>query len=444
MHVQVIYLHTGIPIAVDDQTVTILSDPFAARDLRGDDEHVADQLLVVGRHIIRSWNGLVRNDENMRRCSWVNVAESHDPVILVDEFSWQFATDDALEKSRHDCEARGTGMRVSLRYRHDEAQQCRGVRVKLSLDSLGSHLSQTLLPIYLISGDEPLLVSEAGDAIRARARSNGFTERQVFFIERAASVWQDINQESQALSLFATNRIVEIRMPGGKPGIAGAAALLRLFQAAGPDLLVLIVTGALERDTQGAEWVNAAQQRGAYLPIRSVDRATLPRWLQSRFAANGLKPTEEALALLAERSEGNLLAARQEIDKLALLLPAGAAVSASDVEAGSADSARFDVFQLTEAIRSGDAARALRVLGGLAAEGTEPPLLLWALVRELRGMQARAASAPRLPFARLTARAARADRMAKGLSAGDAWDELALLAVEMTGRRTLPLLRAPQ
>jgi DNA polymerase-3 subunit delta len=334
------------------------------------------------------------------------------------------------------------GDRVSLRYRHDEAQQRHDERgVKLSLDGLSAHLVQSLLPIYLLSGDEPLLVGEAGDAIRARARVAGFSERQVFFIERGAAVWEEISQAARALSLFASSRVVEIRMPGGKPGTAGAASLLRLFEAAGADLLVLIITGQLDRDAQGAEWVQAAQQRGAYLPIRPVDRAQLPRWLQSRFAAQGLKASEEAVALLAERSEGNLLAARQEIEKLALLLSAGATVSVADVETGSADSARFDVFQLTDAVRAADPARALRVLGGLNAEGAEPPLVLWALSRELKAMQLRATAAQRMAFARLITRAARVDRMAKGLGVGNPWDELALLAVEMTGKRTLPLPR---
>jgi DNA polymerase-3 subunit delta len=331
---------------------------------------------------------------------------------------------------------------VSLRYRDDQAQQYeRAHRMRLSLEALGTHLAQSLLPIYLVSGDEPLLVSEASDAIRERARVAGFSERQVFFIERAAAVWEEVNQTAQALSLFATSRVVEIRMPGGKAGTTGGAALQRLFRSAGADLLVLIITGELDRDAQGADWVQSAQELGAYLPIRAVERSRLPQWLQSRFAAQGLAATDEAIALLAERSEGNLLAARQEIDKLALLLPAGATVSAADVEAGSADSARFDVFQLTDAVRAADPARALRVLSGLNAEGTEPPLILWALSRELKGMQQRGASLPRIPFARLAARAGRADRTAKGLLAGDAWDELALLAVEMCGRRTLPLPR---
>jgi DNA polymerase III subunit delta len=320
--------------------------------------------------------------------------------------------------------------------------------MKLSLDSLGARLAERLLPVYLVSGDEPLLVGEAADAIRARAQQSGFAEREVYFIERSTSpVWDNVRQAAQALSLFAERRLVEIRMPSGKPGVAGAAVLLKLFEAAGDDLLVLVITDRLERETQGSEWVQAAQQRGGWLPVWAVERAQLPQWLRARFAAAGLSAADDALALLAERSEGNLLAARQEVDKLAMLLPRGARVSVADVAAGSTDSARFDVFQLGEAVRNGDAARALRILGGLQAEGTEALLALWSLAKELRAQQAAAspgarARSQRLPFARLTLRAGRADRMAKGMSSGDPWDELALLAVELTGLRSLPLVRA--
>lgn len=321
--------------------------------------------------------------------------------------------------------------------------------MKLTLENLSAQLAERLLPVYLVSGDEPLLVGEASDAIRARARARGFAEREVFFIERSSAVWDEVRQAALALSLFTARRIVEIRMPGGKPGVTGAAALLRLFEAAGEDLLVVIIADKLERETQASEWVQALQRRGAWLPIWPVERARLPEWLRARFAAAGLTANSDALALLAERSEGNLLAARQEIDKLAMLLPRGATVSVAEVAAGSADSARFDVFQLGEAVRSADAARALRILGGLRAEGAEPVLVLWSLVRELRAHQAAAPSdasvrAQGLPFARLAMRAGRADRMAKGLSAGDPWDELALLAVELTGLRSLPLVRAAE
>ena len=301
--------------------------------------------------------------------------------------------------------------------------------MKLTLEGLNAQLAERLLPVYLVSGDEPLLVAEASDAIRARARAGGFTEREVFFIERSGAVWDEIRQAAQSLSLFSARRVLEIRMPGGKPGIAGAAVLLQLFQAAGEDLLVLIIAEKLERETQSSEWMQALQQRGAWLPIWPVERARLAQWLRSRFAAVGLTAAPDALALLAERSEGNLLAARQEIDKLAMLLPRGATVSVAEVAASSADSARFDVFQLGEAVRGIPAARALRILGGLRAQESSVPA----------GTRARAHG---LPFPRLAARAGRVDRMGKGLSDGDPWDELALLAVELTGLRSLPLVRA--
>lgn len=312
--------------------------------------------------------------------------------------------------------------------------------MKLTLETLPVQLVQRLLPAWLVSGDDPLRVGEACDLIRARAREAGFNEREVFFIERAGSVWEEALQAAQSLSLFSERRVVEIRLPTGKAGVAGGAALQRLVAATGDDLLLLVVTGKLERDTQGAEWVRALEARGAWLPVWPVSLAQLPAWLRQRARAAQLTLDEEAAALLAERCEGNLLAAQQEIDKLALLLPRGARVGVAEVAASSAESARYDVLQLAEAVRNGDAARALRILSGLSAEGAEPPLVLWALLRELRALQGSGRN--RLPVARLIARAARADRLIKHLHAsGDPWDEFMLLAAELCGVRTLPLAR---
>ncbi|HEX4052499.1 MAG TPA: DNA polymerase III subunit delta [Steroidobacteraceae bacterium] len=307
--------------------------------------------------------------------------------------------------------------------------------MKLTLEALAAHLAGQLLPVYLVSGDEPLLTGEALDAIRERARGAGATAREVFFIERGNAVWDAVLQAAQSLSLFAEQRIVEIRMPSGKPGTVGAAALLKLLEAAGSDLLVLIATDRLDRDSQEAAWVRAVQSRGAWLPVWPVERARLPQWLRGRLAAAGLTADAEALSLLAERSEGNLLAAKQEIDKLALLLPRGSRVGIAEVIAGSTDAARFDVFQLGEALRSRDAARALRILASLRAAGTEPTLVLWAVLREIRGAAAEGARARRW-----LARAAAVDRLAKGLASGDPWDELAWLALELAGNARVPLL----
>ena len=310
--------------------------------------------------------------------------------------------------------------------------------MKLAADKLPGQLALRLLPVYLVSGDEPLLVTEALDAIRACARAQGFDEREQVFIDKTAAVWENALGATQTQSLFASRRILEIRMVGGKPG-HGAATLLKLIAAAGDDLLLLIATGRLEREAQGAPWLQAVQQRGAWVPVWPIEAAQFPDWLHRRSRAVGLELSADAVSLLAEATEGNLLAAHQEVEKLLLRFGSGARLGPDELADAFGDSARFDVLRLTQAIAAGDAARALRILAGLRAEGDEPVRVLWWLVRALRGGQA-AGQRP-VPMGRLVARAARVDRVAKGQAHGDAWDELALLAAEMCGRRTLPLPR---
>jgi DNA polymerase III subunit delta len=309
--------------------------------------------------------------------------------------------------------------------------------LKLALDNLTRQLADRLLPVYLVSGDEPLLASEALDAIRERASALGFEEREQVFIERSAAVWEHALALTYSRSLFATRRILEIRMANGKPGF-GAATLLKLIAAAGEELLLLVVTGRLDRDAQGAAWVRAIQERGAWLALWPPASAQFPDWLERRLRAAGLEVSADAVTLLAEATEGNLLAAQQEIDKLRLRFGPGARLDRQELSDAFGDSARFQVLQLTEATNAGEAARALRILAGLRAEGDEPVRVLWWLVRALR---AQPDGPRRLPSARLVARAARVDRVAKGQAHGEAWDELALLVVEMCGRRTLPLPR---
>jgi DNA polymerase-3 subunit delta len=217
--------------------------------------------------------------------------------------------------------------------------------------------------------------------------------------------------------------------------------------------LLLVLAPRLDRDSQAAEWVRAIDTHGAWLQVWPVDAGRFTEWLRGRCRKLGIEPTDEALELLAARTEGNLLAAHQELSKL-LWLADGRRIDAATVLASVADSARFDVFQLGEAVLAGDLARALRMLAGLRAEGTEATLALWALTRALRDLwtahnggsappawQRRSAAlarglqrAPRLPFASLAARAVRADRMIKGRLTGDAWDELALLSAELCGQ----------
>jgi DNA polymerase-3 subunit delta len=314
--------------------------------------------------------------------------------------------------------------------------------LKLSPEALAPHLREHLLPVYLVSGDEPLLTGEAADAVRAAARARGFSEREVHFIERASD-WEEVRGSAANLSLFGARRVLEIRM-SGRPGTAGNAALVALLGGGDRDTLYLVLTPRLEREAQGAEWVRAVEQHGAWLPVWPVEAGRLPAWLRMRARQIGLEVSDAALELLAERTEGNLLAAHQELAKLALL-KGTAPVTPETVLASVADSARFDVFQLSEAVLAGACARALRILAGLRAEGTEPTLVLWALVKALhdawgavaggapRGWQRAGAleqarrRAPRMAFGELTARAARADRIIKGRVPGNAWDELTLL-----------------
>lgn len=330
--------------------------------------------------------------------------------------------------------------------------------MKLTSDSLATQLAQKLLPAYLVSGDEPLLAGEAADAIRERSRAAGFTEREVHFIERAGD-WEDVRASAANLSLFGARRVVEIRLASGKPGVAGNAALLSLLGARDPDTLFLILAPRLDRDAQGADWVRAVEAHGAWVQVWPVDATRLAGWLKGRARRLGLEVDEEALELLAARTEGNLLAAHQELTKLALLAR-DSRVGAAAVLASVADSARFDVFQLGEAVLAGETTRALRMLAGLRAEGTEPTLALWALTKAVRdtwnahcGGGARAPAwqrqaaalasaqrrAPRLSFGALAVRAARADRMIKGRLGGNAWDEMALLAAELCAQPTLRL-----
>jgi DNA polymerase-3 subunit delta len=334
-------------------------------------------------------------------------------------------------------------------------------RLKLNTDSLAAHLAGPLRPVYLVSGDEPLGVGEAADAVRARARAAGFSERETHFVERGTD-WEEIAAAARNLSLFAERRIMEIRLASGKPGVAGGAALLRLAQSEDKDLLVLVMAPRLDRDAQSAHWVKAIERGGAWVQIWPVDAPHLVAWLQSRCRQMRLTIDDEALEVLAERTEGNLLAAHQELQKLRLLHPE-TRVTAAAVLASVADSARYDVAQLAEAALAGDAARALHVLAGLRAEGVEPTLVLWAVnkaVRDLWQAQVGSSAAPRpwqrqaqalaqglrrarsVPFGRLTLRAVRTDRMIKGRLEGNSWEELALLVAEFCTRPLLPLPRA--
>jgi DNA polymerase-3 subunit delta len=330
--------------------------------------------------------------------------------------------------------------------------------LKVKTELLVAHLRERLLPVYLISGDDPLLSGEAVDAVRARARASGFTERDVHFMDRGGD-WDAVLASVASMSLFAERRIVEVRLPTGRPGVTGNRVLKRVIESAGAETLLLILTGRLDREAAGSEWVRAAEEHGASVAVWPIARAAFPEWLQSRARTLGLSVAPDALALLAERTEGNLLAAAQELAKLALLALDGR-VDAAAVLASSTDSSHFDVGELDRALTQADGTRALRVLAGLRAEEVELPLVLWAAVKALHAVLAADAGTapPRGGYgfsgapprrrrmgaapAALVARAARADAMAKGRLRGDAWDELALLAADLCGNRAL--LAAPR
>jgi DNA polymerase III subunit delta len=341
------------------------------------------------------------------------------------------------------------------------SRSTRNPTLKLNSDALPAHLEQHLLPAYLVSGDDPLLTAEAADAIRARARSAGFTEREIHFMERGTD-WNDVRASANNLSLFSNRRIVEIRLPSGKPGTHGGAALVALLEARDPDRVLLVLTPRLERDAQNAEWVRTIESQGAWVQVWPVNADRLVGWLRARSKRIGLSVPDDALEVLADRTEGNLLAANQELQKLRLAVK-GDRVSSEEVLASVADSARFDVFQLGEAVLAGDAPRALRVLAGLRSEGVEPTLVLWSVTKAVRDTWGAFASpggraqpwarqaaaldsavrrAPRLPFLRLTVRATRADRMIKGRQSGEPWDEIALLIMDMCGTPALSLPRS--
>jgi DNA polymerase III subunit delta len=326
--------------------------------------------------------------------------------------------------------------------------------VRLSPDQLSGALERGLKRVYLVSGDEPLTVGECADAIRAAARAAGYADRTVFFIERGFS-WDELRHSTQALSLFADRRLFELRMPSGKPD-KGAQVLLDIATEPPPDVLTLIVTDKLDRKASEAPWVRAVEKHGAWIPVWPVSAEALPAWLERRAAIRGLTLEASAARVIIERVEGNLLAAKQELEILALLAQGGI-IDEALVMRTVGDSARYDVFQLAEAAAAGDAARALRVLTGLRGEGAEPTLILWALVRELRGLwQARerdrlgsnggggwnqaAKPSPRalrragkMPLAALLQEAARVDRTIKGILPGDSWSSIVSLTMGMAG-----------
>lgn len=267
--------------------------------------------------------------------------------------------------------------------------------MQIRSDQLAAHLAKGLRPIYTVWGDEPLLAQEAGDAIRAAARAAGHTERQVHTVAGAHFDWSGLLGSAMAMSLFSNRQLIEIRIPSGKPGKDGSEALQRYCDAlgasAGNDVVTLVQLPRLDRTQQGSAWFTALDGAGATVRVDPVDRKALPQWIAQRLAAQGQRVAsgedgQRTLAFFADRIEGNLLAAHQEIQKLGLLYPAGV-LGFEQIESAVLNVARYDVFKLGEAVLAGQVARALRMLEGLQAEGEAAVLVHWTLTEDIRGLK---------------------------------------------------------
>lgn len=257
-------------------------------------------------------------------------------------------------------------------------------------EQLEGALSRGLQRVYTIHGDESLLVQEAADAVRAAARAQGYSERHVFTVSGAHFDWAGVFGASQAMSLFAQRQIIDLRIPSGKPGKEGSTMLQRYCESLSDDVITLVQLPRLDGTQTKSAWFAALDAAGVSVRVDPVERHALPAWLARRLAAHGHRVADgeegrRSLEFLADRVEGHLLAAHQEISKLALLYPAGV-LSYEQVEAAVLNVARYDVTKLTEAVFAGQVARALRVLDGLQAEGEPAVLVLWMLAEDLRAL----------------------------------------------------------
>ncbi|NNF16459.1 MAG: DNA polymerase III subunit delta [Gammaproteobacteria bacterium] len=255
-------------------------------------------------------------------------------------------------------------------------------QMKVNSDALPGRLARTLDSVYLVSGDDPLLVGETSDLIRKRAYKDGFTGRNLHVVERGFD-WNQLMTSSNNLSLFDDRCMTEIRLPTGKPGKRGAQALVEFADNISSDDCLLVIVPKFQRGSASTAWVKKLEAVGVVVQVWPINAQQLPGWIAARVKQAGLKASRDAIAMLADRSQGNLLAAQQEITKLSLYFPDGN-VGTEDVARSVADSARFDVFQLVDAALVGDVDRSLRMLSGLQSEGVEPVLILWALTREIR------------------------------------------------------------
>lgn len=328
-------------------------------------------------------------------------------------------------------------------------------------EDLPRALARGLAPLYLIHGDEALLALESAQLIRDHARSAGFGEREVLTAETGFD-WSRLAMSGNSFSLFAEKKLIELRIPSGKPGVEGAKVLEAQARSLSPDILWLITLPRLDRTGLNSKWFSALAAAGEVIEARAVERQQLPVWISNRLARQKQSLSADAMDFLVDRIEGNLLAAHQEIQKLGLLFPEGE-IAFGDLRMAVGNVARYDVFQLGAALLEGDPVRFVRMLEGLRAEGEAPHLVLWALAEELRTLyRIGKGRSENVPFAQLfkehrvwgekqrlveralprmsagklrraLMHAARIDELGKGIGQGEVWDELLDLA--------LPLMR---
>jgi DNA polymerase-3 subunit delta len=335
--------------------------------------------------------------------------------------------------------------------------------MQLAPAQLAAHLKQGLQALYVLVGDEPLAHRECLDAIRQAARLQGFDERNSLLVERAFN-WQQIASYGASISLFASRRLLEINVPSGKPGMEGGKALQALASQPLSDTTVLIILPKLEREAKNSAWFSALEKQAVVINLEEVPASQLPKWIGARLAQQGQQASPATLEFLAHQVEGNLLAANQEVQKLALLHPAGE-LSDEAVRQAVLNVSRYDAFQLGEAVLAGDSARTVRILQGLQDEGENAVAvmspLMWVLrpllrikQAELRGenvMQAMTSARifgerqalvkralSRLSLRQLEAalqKLADIDKTAKGVMQGDAWLEISRLCFGLAGVR---------
>ncbi len=331
--------------------------------------------------------------------------------------------------------------------------------MRIDSEQLLQHLSRGLKRLYIVYGEELLLALEAADRIRAMALEQGFDERRVLIAEPGFD-WGEVAMASNSLSLFAPKRVLDLRIPGGKPGKDGGEALQLLAASPPPDTITLITLPGADRQAQKSKWFEALDGAGVAVQAAAVKRDRLGQWLVGRFALQDQQVDARTIEFLTQRVEGNLMAAHQEVQKLGLLF-AGGPLSFDDVADAVVDVARFNVFEVGATLLKCDRAHFVRMLDGLHAEGAAAPLVLWAIAEEARAMaRVKAALADARPLAqalrdarvwgprqelmpaalrRLTQaqllaalrHAAEIDRMIKGLGSGDIWDALLQLGLEL-------------